>query len=508
MINYCLVSEITSRSPTVGIQNINKITEQQNIPVTWIVTARFAEIYKDLLTEFHRNKGDQVMFQLESEDALLDNPGMEKYQQPLGNINNQEIYQSMIADQKKAMERVLPWAEINIATRSPNNIHYFRALKSEGFQAIWGFCWEYQDPDILARTGLPLGSFKLDLNSNTPLCNDDHLNQIKEEDSDPISAIQRYSVDINRAYYTKKPEIYSLKSLEAQKKKLIEMDNVEYWKKITDDYRKNSNNSTYGPIIQYQSPNEFEFTMLNSGYRHPHEIEELQSIYDLYFHYIKNLSDVKVSTLPELFQSGSELRNHAIPKYFYVEDRLKKSKSHQDLIRSFSYKRDYHLKRAIFLFKRMLGKAGNKDRVPKQPKNGINFPPIFLYQDNCTQLIYEIDNAKDLFIRPSRQFIYREDRIMRWKRYPIIYNYSIIDMKKAFEYNLEIKASIKMPWGLLIPGKFKDIDVQHLTTELSDICTQKSCGLDKHAFIYIILTEGNNKIRVAMAQRDAEINGN
>lgn len=503
MTYFSYISNITTRSPTTGIRNINNITEKYNIPVTWAVTARFSHIYKNLLNEFHENKNDTVIFQLESSDPILDNPGMEEYLTELDKIDDQTLYEKMLRDQTKKIKKALPWAKLDIATRIPNNIHYFRALKALGFKAIWGFCSGYQDRETIKYTGLPLGIYNLDLDYKVPGCNrmgEFSKHEIKRND---ILALQLFTIDPNRAYYSNKPDIYSLNSLHSQKYGLISKDSIQYWKKIIQDYQSNEQNS-FIPILQYQSANEFEHTMLNSGYRHPSEISELIDVYEKFFAYLTNQTDLEIVNLSDMIKAyETESYNEIAPQYLHIKDSNIDSKKYHEIIRSREFKRDMHVKRLWFLLKRIFGKAKNHNRTIKLPKNGSNFPSLFIYQDHCTQLIYETTDIESEFIRPNKQFMYNQKRITKWKRYPIIRDYTILDNQMAIEYNLEIKASTYMPWGILIPEKLKDIDVQYENADYSVTSTQKSCDIGNYAFIYLILDKGTNRIRVAATNREA-----
>jgi len=168
-IIYSFVSDITKRSPLVGMQKLYGLAHNHSIPVSWVSNLTSVKRLGTFLQNFHEENGDELIFQLESDNPILDNPGMEKKRLNYESITDVGYFRDLIRKQKEAIQNLMPWAKLNIANLSIKTPTYLQALKEEGFEGIWGMCWNHKNLNGISDFGAPFGVYKVSEDYRMPL---------------------------------------------------------------------------------------------------------------------------------------------------------------------------------------------------------------------------------------------------------------------------------------------------------------------------------------------------
>ncbi|MHA1820667.1 MAG: hypothetical protein ACTSU2_08600 [Promethearchaeota archaeon] len=468
---YSYICDATINSPVSGIKRIHKISKRYRIPVTWVVNLRTSQLLKEILKDYVA-EGDSIIFKLQSPNYIYDNPGMELAHLNLHTLDSIEKYSSLIHEQIKGIKEVFGDIKINTAVLSIRNPFFIEALIKEGFDAVWGLNpnENYEDPTIkhlssavknkklinfiekyhnkMNKIGeifdsgfAPSGSYITTSKGEPDLSSEEYNikcyemprisqsapydNQANSQLSKNIIFLELCSRDILRSYYSKKPTLFSLLSLEAQKSRLITGQNISYWKKIVDDHilnayfntnlKSGSANSNSIPYLinQFQAANEVEMTMANNSVRIPKEIEEFEIILDKFFSLIRDykekglltpvvisnyVEDVKRATKLNNFMdstnssrsSSSNSRGPVLVKYYYVRDKLVKNIEYYKNIFKAVERRKYYYKRLKYLIRRIFGVIRYED-IPEQfPRFNWVYPPLFVFQNRFTKAYFKL----------------------------------------------------------------------------------------------------------------------
>jgi len=494
-INYILVSNATIRNPISGIKLLHNIASKYKIPVNWIVNLRTIELYRDFFNEFHQKNNDDLIFQLQPNDPILENPGMEEKKPNFNTWNNVDDFTKLIHTQKENIIKLLPWAKLNTAYLNIYSNSYLKALKNKGFIAIYGTRWKIDNYYKKNITGLPIGTYKSSEYFYIPTKNTQF----------EFICFDNSTLDFNRVYHSGK-SYYNFHSLYLQKKKILTKNNINYWKKLIDIYRKNTKYNKLINIIQYEPANELEFSMQNNHFRFPSEVEEVQLILDKIFQYISNQPDIitySISNLSQIIYNNSNLDMGI--NYLYLDNFVIPNKEYQILIRSKKFRKQIFKEKIYYGIKKLLRKSNADDKPEIWPKNGKIFPTIFVYQDSFTQMLFYPDNPKsklkrnvdDIIItRPFKQFFYRNNWIFKRNYFPLIKNYSIQEELNKKIINLEIQCSYDINWGVLLNQKCNSIEIIHSNNEVAKTCSNKSKKIESFIFAYLILKKGLNKYKL------------
>lgn len=496
ILSFSFVSDATIKCPANGIELIHEITSKHQIPVNWVVNYRTCQIFSDLFERFHKENGDDLIFQIQSTDPVMDNPGMEDYRQDLEEINNIDEYRKIISTQKGIIQKIHPWAQLKIASLSIFNNSFIDALKLEGFTSVWGIDWEKKKHNKYRIEGTPKGIYRLGKAFNIPV-SENIFDDVTNYKKNNLIAIEKTTKDLIKSLYSKKEGLYSFETLNIQKKGICSSENIGYWKRLINIYEANLRYNPIIPIIQCQPAHELEFTMQNNSFRFPYQIKDAYEMLDKFFNYIRCNEKVKILTLQDLSEKyfSLELPN-GVPNYLLLDDIIIPYKKYQMRIRSREYKKEYHYSRLKYAYHRFLGRNIEEERPEKLPKNGKNFPSIFFFQDSNTQLYFNYKNISKEINRPFKQYIYDINRIITQNMYPVIKDYLIKKIDNQIEYDLTISAPIQMPWGILLKGSFRELVVNHDHAKTCIMCNDKSKIFDDFAFVFLFLRKGISKFSI------------
>ncbi|MHA1342074.1 MAG: hypothetical protein ACTSRZ_19800 [Promethearchaeota archaeon] len=511
-IYYIFVSDATTKSPTSGIKLINNISSEYNFPVNWIVNLKTAEIYKDFFEEFHAAKGDDLIFKLQAEDPVLENPGMEKYKPDFNNWNDVEKFRSLIKFQKKEIIKLFPWAKLNTAYLDIYSNAYLEALKQENFIGLYGIEWRIDNYFNKKLRGIPLGIYRSSNFFYLPKKTIDLDTQIRDLD---FICIEKMSLDFNRVFHSRK-DYYGFNSLYLQKRRILTENNIRYWEKLVELYRKNSKNNNFSVISHFEPADQLEFTMKNNSYRFPYEIEEAKIILNKFLRFLAEQHDIAVSSISDVIESfHSNLEYNFGANHFIFDNFIIPNREYQLYIRTKEYRKFLYKNKIYYGIKKLLNKASSSDKPEILPKNGKNFPPLFIFQDELCQIFFYlnlnnieekgINNRNKIVYKPLIQYFYRNNWIVKRKYYPLIKNYIITEDFNKIIINLGIKSSEEIPWGLILDitcNRSSRLNIIHSDKNISSLCVEKSKVFDNFAFIYLKLYKGINKYQIIINKNE------
>lgn len=496
-LSFSFVSDATVKSPASGIQLIHEITSKHQIPVNWVVNFRTCQIFSDLFDKYHKENGDELIFQIQSTDPIMDNPGMEDYRQDLENINKIDEYRKMIKNQKEIIQKIHPWAQLKIASLTILNNNFIEALKQEDFIGVWGIDWEKKKQNKYRIEGAPKGVYRIGESFNIPVP-EKNFDDVTNYDKYKLVAIEKTTKDLIKSLYSKKEGIYSFESLNIQKKGICSSENIGYWKRLLKQYENNLKYNPIIPIIQNQPAHELEFTMQNNSLRFPYQIKDATEMLDQFLNYIRSNNTIKILTLQGLAENyiSLELPN-GTPNYLKLDDIIIPYRKYQMMIRSRDFKKQYQYSKLKYIYHRFLGRKNEEEKPEKLPKNGKEFSSIFFFQDANTQLFFNHNSIFKEINRPFKQYIFERNRIITQNMYPVIKDYIIKKFDNQWEYEFTISAPIQMPWGILLKGSFQELVVNHDIAKTSIMSNDKSKIFDDFAFVYLHLQKGISKFSIS-----------
>ncbi len=282
---YSVISNATVRFPVNGIKNLSEIAKKYSIPISWIITYQTIRYMKDIFDIMIRDNQDELIFQLQSSDYIMDNPGMQKYRSNLDDIKNIEIYQQMIKTQKKKILEIFPKIRLDFAYLSIKNTEYIEALKNEGFKGIIGTLHRKDFFDIIIKNYYAIPFQNL---PSEPIEITAHSKFYQK-----ILKIGKFLWDISLFYNPSKNNIdYSFK----------------YWKSNLNNYLHSSFSPYNLPIFQFQAAHKLEMTMKNNKNIFPFQIENKIIEYGRLFEFLNSIESLKIIKINDIFKNFD--KNH------------------------------------------------------------------------------------------------------------------------------------------------------------------------------------------------------
>ncbi|MBD3351695.1 MAG: hypothetical protein GF364_09445 [Candidatus Lokiarchaeota archaeon] len=489
---YCLVSRASRRNPTKGIRLINKITSEYKIPVNWIINLKTVEVYHEFFDKYHQKKGDQLIFELQTRDSIMNNPGMEKYHISLDKINDKMKYKNLITEQTEKIKQILPWADFKVARLYPKNEAFTDALRLTGFSAVWGIEWNYvsNNPDFLE--GIPFGVFPLRNKYGLPISHQ-MANKEKNQMKSQLYAMENTFKDINRCYNSKTTSIYSSNLVQIQKQRICTANNIRYLKNLIEIYLNNTQYNKLVPLIQHIPADEMEFTMLNNSARYPFEIHEAEIILNKFFEYIIG-KNIQIQTINGLINQISDANiSSPTPIYFFLKDSIIPSIEYHRRWNSTLTRIKYYLNMLRYINNRLFNRPIKSERPEILPRNSRYFPPLFIYQDNKMKLFFKLVNQNLELLRPTKQYIYKDNDIIKIQYSPAIKNAMVSEYDENDVLDLQVYSLKKMPWGVLWNTKNKNIAYVDIDKDNPSQTRHKSEIIEDFVFLYLNLERGLNQ---------------
>lgn len=213
--------------PSGGIRNLGRLLHSHGIPVTWLVSPKSARCEQEMFTAFHEEHGDEVamFFRYPTGEAFH-----HAKERDVARELSVAQYQALVRDQRTAIQHALPWAEVKVAGQGIRTPALLEALAREGFVGMFGHCYCQIGTDSITDFGMPWGSFRLRPGSA-------HL-PARGDESGGLVTFEWTMRDLNRAFHTCRPELWSTDPNDVERGGVCTDTNVEYWKALFQQYER------------------------------------------------------------------------------------------------------------------------------------------------------------------------------------------------------------------------------------------------------------------------------
>lgn len=277
-----------------GIQRTANLAHQYNIPVTWIVNSGSIAKIGDSIRQWHLEYGDDVILQcpMYGQDPR----------------NRKEELKLLLAQEWNAVKEAFPWARTKVAARGQISQEIIQALEELDFQGLWGYCWEQTWWDGISHKGIPWGFWYIDSDRY----------KIPHPGKGKLVGCEWTVRDFNSTYHSGNPCIYSTDPNDVLRAGLCTGDNIEYWKKIFQEYLENTGSNDYVFFLQQQEAHEMEYTE-NFAVFPKEDVMECEKMLDNFFRYIKTFG-ITFTTLPEAIRLYHEKNPITAPQYILAKD--------------------------------------------------------------------------------------------------------------------------------------------------------------------------------------------
>ncbi len=280
-------------TPVEGVERTAKLVRGHGIPVTWNVNSGSVKVLKERINRWHEQYGDAVILGIGSL--------VEKYK-------SKDQLKQVVAMEWDALKEAFPWAETRVAASGLISNTLIEVLEELDFKGLWGYCWEQTWWDGITHKGIPWGFWYIssgNYKAPHPL-------------SGRITACEWTARDLHLSYHTGSPCIYSTDPNDVLRAGLCTGDNIEYWKKLFNDYINNTDSNEYVYFTQQQESHEMEHT--DSFAVWPlQDIEASAKMLDNFFNYIKGFG-ITITTLPEAIEHYQQRNRNTAPNYMLTTD--------------------------------------------------------------------------------------------------------------------------------------------------------------------------------------------
>lgn len=260
-------------TPLAGIDRTAELAHRHGIPVTWIVNGGSVPVLKERINSWHDAFGDNVILQTPffAEDAGL----------------SKDRFRLALERDWAVVAEAFPWVETKVAARGKICNEMIQVFEELGFKGMWGYCWEQVWWDGITHKGVPWGSWYVDPNRY----------KAPHPGKGKVVACEWTARDLNLTYNAGSPCVYSTDPNDVLRAGLCTGDNIEYWKRVFDDYMDNTAHNEQVFFLQQQEAHEMEYTNQYAVFPAEH-VEECAGMLDLFFGYVAG-SGATLTTLPE-----------------------------------------------------------------------------------------------------------------------------------------------------------------------------------------------------------------
>lgn len=281
--------------PEEGVDRTAEIAHRHGIPVTWIVNSGSIRDLGPRIRKWHDEYGDDVL--LNSPDISSCNYGTRKQ-------NLKQAFES----EWDILEEAFPWAKTKVTACGNMDNEMIQVLEELDFQGIWGYCWEQSWWDNITHKGIPWGFWYIDSSRY----------KVPHPANGKVVACEWTARDLNLSFHTSSPCIYSTDPNDVYRAGLCTGENIDYWKKLFDDYLINTENNDCVFFLQQQEAHEMEVTDAFAVYPFEH-VEACTGMLDKFFSYIKSY-DITVMSLPEAIHLYHQKNQYTAPSYMLTTD--------------------------------------------------------------------------------------------------------------------------------------------------------------------------------------------
>ncbi|MDF2921545.1 MAG: hypothetical protein K0R57_459 [Paenibacillaceae bacterium] len=283
-------------TPDEGVERTAATAHKYNIPVTWIVNSGSIGILGERIRRWHEEYGDDVILRCPAIPRRSDNPVAQ-----MADLLNSEWAE---------LQAAFPWATTKVAGAGIKDGIAIAALEEAGFEGIWGYCWEQVWWDGITNQGVPWGFWYVDKDRY----------KIPHPTGGQLVACEWTARDLHQSYHTSSPVIYSTDPNDVLRAGLCTGTDIEYWKRLFQDYLRNTASNEQVYFLQHQEAHEMEVTEAFAVYPFSHVVacDEMQ---DLFFQYITQYP-ITITTLPQAIRQYKQRQSETAPCWMLTEDPL------------------------------------------------------------------------------------------------------------------------------------------------------------------------------------------
>ena len=418
-------------TPVKGVELTGEIAHKHGIPVTWIVNGKSSVILGERIRDWHDQFGDTV---------ILDCP---VYRMPSEQSDEKEKYVTYIDSEWDIIRNAFPWVETKVAACGNMNDNTVQILDELGFQGLWGYCWEQSWWDNITHKGIPWGFWYID----------NKRFKAPHPSGGSIVACEWTARDLNQAFHTSSPCIYSTDPNDVLRAGLCTDKDIEYWKKLFYDYLINTDNNDYVFFLQQQESHEMEVTDAFAVYSKD-DIEKCSKILDAFFEHIKQF-DITLMTLPNAIRLYYLKNKQTAPCYMLTSDS--------------------EVRPALNQYTMTMG------GLPTGP-----WPETFLYYDSQCQMAFIKRKCKPHELRNYMGQIGMHHDFS--EQVPDVFIYKFGRTDEHIEIEFTVKCEKEMPFGLTYWDDLSDFKIIQYDGALTATIIQ-----NKLVFLRVNL-DGNEKV--------------
>ncbi|MBI4558980.1 MAG: hypothetical protein HY706_15465 [Candidatus Hydrogenedentes bacterium] len=271
-----------------GMRLLAGILHPLGVPITWIVSPESARIAAKELTRWHESFGDEVAV---ATPALSGSLAQKK---------------SQMSEARDGIQRALPWSTLTIAAAGHTDPQIGAVLEDLGFEGLWGFCWEQIEVDEITDRGCPWGFYYMD--------REERLRPSAERG---VVAMEWTARDLLKSFHSGNPCLYSTDPNDVARGGICSWENIEYWKGLADNYRRNTRYNDHVFLLQHQEAHEMERTDLARCYT-DEDIREAAVMLERFVKYFKD--GARMMTLPEAARLYRDRYPQTASSYMLWED--------------------------------------------------------------------------------------------------------------------------------------------------------------------------------------------
>lgn len=380
--------------PTEGVHRIADLAHQQQIPVTWIVDSKSIEQLQDTINLWHEQFGDSV---------ILVCPA----------YANESQLRSKIEMEWALVEKAFPWVTTKVLATGFITNELISVIEALNFQGLWGYCWQQSWWDGISHRGVPWGFWYIDHNG------------YKIPQGNQVVAIEWTARDLNLALHTEDAVYYSTDPNDVLRAGLCKGDNIDYWKKLFDEYVHNTRNNDYVFFVQQQESHEMD-TSETFQICSNEDIEESSHMLAHFFAYIKTFP-IRMMSVPDAVDLYHGQYKITAPSYMLTND--------------------CDIRPELNAYTMLRG------GIPQGP-----WPETFLYYDTECQMAFIKGKSSPHLLR---NYLEQDDMDSDFKEeIPDIFVQKYEKTEQTIEIEYAITSDRVIPFGLVYWDELKDYHIQ------------------------------------------------
>ena len=451
-------------APLEGMKLLGALAHRYDVPVTWIVDSESVQESRDILTQGHREYGDELVLYINVSHIFEESGAIPASEAEEIVVLRQRLPDLILSEQNKIRE-MLPWADIKVAAVDVKTDVLIEILLELDFAGLWGYRWSpaasapsrrraadssAPPADDLPVEGSPWGFF---------YASGEH-HDAPSQSAGGLVAAESASLDLNSVFHTGNPYVFCADPGALRKSGLSLDEQVNYPRALLDEYLKNRSWNRFVSFIQQQPAHEMEYANYDEYDRGT--IRDIASMLESFLQTAASNPDIQILSLPQAIQLYKN-------EFEYTEG----------CCMVFDGIVPPHVEINYF--------------VPPEPKQKQKppYPFMFFYYDNECQLVFREGDMTPVemrnYFRPpfeSRRYVEKET--------PSISRFRPSRDRDKLILEFEIESVKRMPFGLAI---WDDHSMFSLVSTNARLV--KWIG-DYLLFIRMDLEEGLNRIEVSL----------